>query len=405
MPLLDLDKITTGLSRTWTALLGDWDRSLRAGNYPETTRYIYVLAAGQLARYLGEYLPDPEAAAAAEDPVEVSRAHVESFQAWMIQTRSAATALNKHKGLQQFFRWLRDDEQEIERSPMERVRQPKTPQKLIPIIRDEDTAKVLATCVGKSFAALRDEAIIRLLYNTGARLSEVAGLHLGDVDLTTDSVCYHGKGSKDRRVRFGPKTGRALSRYLRARAKHQGAGLHNTTVEVVKGSVLNQDVDAVVNAANTAMQGGGGIDGVIHNAAGPQLLAELKRAAPQGAKTGTAVLTKGHKLKQPFIIHTPGPVWHGGGRGEPDLLASCYRACLRLADEHRLKSIAFCSLSTGIFGYPLDKAAPLAVQTVIEYIDAHPNTALEHVVFSMFQDAEFRAYTAALTAQSGGGAG
>jgi integrase/recombinase XerC len=126
MSLLDLDKITTGLSTTWAALLWDWDRSLRAGNYPETTRYIYLLAAGQLARYLREHSPDPEAAAA-EDPSEVSRAHVESFQAWMIQTRSASTALNKHKGLRQFFTWLRDDEQEIKRSPMERVRQPKTP--------------------------------------------------------------------------------------------------------------------------------------------------------------------------------------------------------------------------------------------------------------------------------------
>lgn len=218
-------RVIMGLPKVWQGFLRDWDRSLRSGNYPETTRYIYVLAAAQLARYLGEYLPDPEAAAAADDPGEVSRGHVESFQAWMIQTRSAATALNKHKGLRQFFRWLRDDEQEIQRSPMERVRQPKTPQKLIPIIRDEDTAKVLATCMGKGFAALRDEAIIRLLYNTGARLSEVAGLRLDDVDLSTDSVCYHGKGSKDRRVRLGPKTGRALSRYLRARAKHKGAGL------------------------------------------------------------------------------------------------------------------------------------------------------------------------------------
>lgn len=225
MPLMDLNKITTGLSRTWTTFLGDWDRSLRAGNYPETTRYIYVLAAVQLARYLGEYLPDPEAAAADDDPTEVTRAHVESFQAWMIQTRSASTALNKHKGLRQFFRWFCEDEQEIARSPMERVRQPKTPQKLIPIIRDEDTAKVLATCTGKSFTALRDEAIIRLLYNTGARLGEVATLRVDDVDLVTDSVCYHGKGSKDRRVRCGPKTGRALSRYLRVRAKHKGAGL------------------------------------------------------------------------------------------------------------------------------------------------------------------------------------
>ncbi len=95
-------------------------------------------------------MPDPEAGAAAEDPTEVSRAHVEWFQAWMIKTRSAATALNKHKGLRQFFTWLRDDEQEIDCSPMDRVRQPKTPQKLIPIIRDEDTAKVLATCTARA---------------------------------------------------------------------------------------------------------------------------------------------------------------------------------------------------------------------------------------------------------------
>jgi site-specific recombinase XerD len=225
MPLLDLNKITTGLSGTWAGYLRDWDRSLRSGNYPETTRYNYLLAAAQLAGYLGEYSPDPEAGDAAEDPCEVTRAQVEAFQAWMIQTRSASTALNKHKGLQQFFKWLRDDEQEIDRSPMERVRQPKTPQKLIPIIRDDETAKVLGTCTGKGFPQVRDEAIIRLLYNTGARLSEVGALQLGDVDLTTDSLCYHGKGSKDRRVRFGPKAGRALSRYLRARAKHKGAGL------------------------------------------------------------------------------------------------------------------------------------------------------------------------------------
>jgi site-specific recombinase XerD len=225
MPLLDLDKITTGLSKTWSGFLRDWDRSLRAGNYPETTRYNYLLAAAQLARYLGEYSPDPEADAAADDPTEVTRPHVEAFQAWMIQTRSAATALNKHKGLQQFFKWLMLDEEEIDRSPMERVKQPKTPKKLIPIIRDDDTKKVIGTCKGKTFMQVRDEAIIRLYYNTGARLSEVGKLQLDDVDLTTDSVHYHGKGARDRRVRFGPKTARAISRYLRARDKHKGADL------------------------------------------------------------------------------------------------------------------------------------------------------------------------------------
>ncbi|WP_031526335.1 tyrosine-type recombinase/integrase, partial [Streptomyces sp. NRRL F-5123] len=174
---------------------------------------------------LGEYSPDPDADRAAEDPAEVSRAHCEAFQAWMVQTRSPATGLNKHKALQQFFKWLRDDEEEIDRSPMDRVRQPKIPQKLVPVMRDAETSKVLQTCKGKAFLQLRDEAVIRLYYNTGARLSEVGNLALADIDLATESVRYHGKGSKDRRVRFGPKTARALSRYLRARAKHRGADL------------------------------------------------------------------------------------------------------------------------------------------------------------------------------------
>jgi integrase/recombinase XerC len=227
MPLLDLEKLTAGLSTIWAGYLRDWDRSLRSGNYPETTRYNYLLAAAQLARYLAEYSPDPDADAAAEDPTEVTRAHVEAFQAWMIETRSAATALNKHKGLQQFFKWLGDDEEVIDHSPMDRVRQPKTPKKLIPIMRDGETEKLLSACKGKTFVKLRDEAIIRLYYNTGARLAEVGNLDLEDIDMTTESVLYHGKGSKDRRVRFGPKTARALSRYLRARAKHKGAHLPN----------------------------------------------------------------------------------------------------------------------------------------------------------------------------------
>ncbi len=227
MPLLDLHKLTLGLSRTWAGYLRDWDRSLRSGNYPETTRYNYLLAAAQLGRYLGEYSPDPDADDAADEPCAVTRAHVEAFQAWMIETRSASTALNKHKGLQQFFKWLLVDEQAIDRNPMDRVRQPKTPTKLVPVMRQDDTAKVLEACKGKGFANLRDEALIRLYANTGARLSEVGNLLVTDLDLNTESVHFHGKGGKDRRVRFGPKTARALSRYLRARDKHKGAALPN----------------------------------------------------------------------------------------------------------------------------------------------------------------------------------
>jgi site-specific recombinase XerD len=224
MKIVDLEKLTAGLGRTWAGFLRDWDRTLRAGNYPATTRYNYLLAAAQLGRYLAEDSPDPDADDAANNPCAVTRAHVESFQAWMIETRSASTALNKHKGLQQFFRWLLNEE-EIDRSPMARVAQPKTPRKLIPIMAEDDTRRLLEQCKGRSFAALRDEALIRLYANTGARLSEVGTLDVDDVDMATESVHFTGKGSRDRRVRFGPRTARALSRYLRARAQHKGAAL------------------------------------------------------------------------------------------------------------------------------------------------------------------------------------
>jgi integrase/recombinase XerC len=224
MPLMNLDKLCDGLADgDWAGFLRDWDRSLRAANHPETTRYNYLLAAAQLARYLASESPDTDADDAAKDPCVVTKAHIESFQVWMIETRSASTALNKHKSLQQFFKWLLE-EGEIDRSPMERVKQPKTQKKLIPVIRDEDTKKLLDfTKSTKGFMGLRVEAIIRLYYNTGARLSEIGNLLLTDVDMNTESVHLHGKGAKDRRVRFGPKTSRAISRYLRARAKRRYA--------------------------------------------------------------------------------------------------------------------------------------------------------------------------------------
>ncbi len=171
---------------------------------------------------------------------------------------------------------------------------------------------------------------------------------------------------------------------------------HKTTLEFVQGSVLEQDVDAIVNAANTAMRGGGGVDGAIHRAAGQQLMHELVKVAPHGAKTGTAVITRGHALKQSYVIHTPGPVWNGGANGEPEKLASSYRACLELADKQCLQSIAFCSISTGVYRYPLDKAAPLALQTVIEYLNEHLDTHLTRVIFAMYQEAEYEAFRDAL---------
>jgi site-specific recombinase XerD len=235
----DLSKLTSGLSPAWAGFLVDWDRSLRSANYPSTTRYNYLLAVAQLGRYLTAPEFRPNAGDAAGTPTAVTRQHIEAFQTWMIETRSAATALNKHKALLQFFKWLMLDEEEIEQSPMLRVRQPKTPKRLIPIIRDDDTKRILDTCKGKDFVQLRDEAIIRLLYNTGARLSEVAHLGLQDVDLELDTVRFHGKGAKDRRVRIGPKTARALSRYLRARGSHKGFGLTQLWLAVRGAQPLN----------------------------------------------------------------------------------------------------------------------------------------------------------------------
>ena len=167
---------------------------------------------------------------------------------------------------------------------------------------------------------------------------------------------------------------------------------HKTTIEIVSGSVVEQDVDAIVNAANTAMRGGGGVDGAIHKAAGRQLMNELIRVAPHGAKTGTAVITKGYALKQPYVIHTPGPVWHGGGNGEADLLAGSYRSCLEKAEATGLKSLAFCSISTGVYRFPLEKAAPLALRTTLEYLNEYPETTLERVVFALYQTGEYESF-------------
>ena len=171
--------------------------------------------------------------------------------------------------------------------------------------------------------------------------------------------------------------------------------IQKTTVTVIKGNMLRQDVDAVVNAANEGMRGGAGIDGRIHEMAGKDLLAELTIVAPKGAKTGTAVITGGHGLSQPYIIHTPGPRWNHGKSGEAELLASSYHSCLERAEEKKLTSIAFCSLSTGIFGYPLDKAAPIAVKTVQDYLDAHTDTSLERIIFAMRGKEEYEAFAKA----------
>ncbi|MEO7900595.1 MAG: macro domain-containing protein [Capsulimonas sp.] len=172
--------------------------------------------------------------------------------------------------------------------------------------------------------------------------------------------------------------------------------INETEVQVVRGSVTDQDVDVIVNAANTSMRGGGGIDGRIHRAAGPGLMEELMRVARHGAKTGVVVVTGAHKLPQKYIFHVAGPVWNGGKSGEPEKLAISYLGCLEAADKLGLTSIAYCSISTGVYRYPLEAAAKVCVSTIDEYLRSHPETPLRSVVLAMFGAEEFDVFTQAL---------
>jgi len=154
--------------------------------------------------------------------------------------------------------------------------------------------------------------------------------------------------------------------------------INRSTLELVQGDITKQDVDAIVNAANSSLLGGGGVDGAIHRAAGPELLAECRTLG--GCETGSAKITRGYKLKARHVIHAVGPIYRDGKQGEPALLASAYRTSLELASQHHCTSIAFPAISTGAYGYPMEEAARIAFRTIIAYLEQHPEIKLVRFV-------------------------
>lgn len=165
-------------------------------------------------------------------------------------------------------------------------------------------------------------------------------------------------------------------------------------VRIIQGDITEQETDAIVNAANSSLMGGGGVDGAIHRKGGPKILEECKRIRetewPDGLPTGKAVITTGGNLKAKYVIHTVGPVWRGGGRGEPELLAEAYRNSLKLAASKGLRTVAFPAISTGAYGYPKDKAAEVALRTVRDFLEEEGG--LDEVIFVLFTEPTLRIF-------------
>ncbi len=169
-----------------------------------------------------------------------------------------------------------------------------------------------------------------------------------------------------------------------------GTGMERFSI--IKGDIVKAKTDAIVNAANTSLLGGGGVDGAIHRAAGKELLAECETLG--GCKTGEAKITKGYKLKAKFVIHTPGPIWRGGRWDEEFLLANCYQNSLQLAEQYQIQTIAFPSISTGVYRFPVKLAAEIAVKEIMSYLELHPQ--MQQVIMVCFDDDTKAAYVQAL---------
>ena len=171
-----------------------------------------------------------------------------------------------------------------------------------------------------------------------------------------------------------------------------------STLSIIQGDITRQDTEAIVNAANSSLMGGGGVDGAIHRAGGPAILEDCKKiVARQGRlPTGKAVITTGGNLTAKYVIHTVGPVWHGGAHGEPELLASAYRESLKVAAENKIGSVSFPSISTGVYSYPVAEAAEIALRTVAGYL-REEDTTIKEVVFVLFDSGTFQAYSRALS--------
>ncbi|MEK7449429.1 MAG: O-acetyl-ADP-ribose deacetylase [Planctomycetota bacterium] len=163
-------------------------------------------------------------------------------------------------------------------------------------------------------------------------------------------------------------------------------------IEVIQGDITKQSVDAIVNAANNSLLGGGGVDGAIHRAAGPELLAECRKL--KGCVTGEAEITRGYKLPAQSVIQTVGPVWKGGQYGEDDLLANCYRNSLALAAKHGIKTIAFPSISTGAYRFPVERASKIALTSIKNFLDK--NASIEKVIMVCFSDEAYQCYARAM---------